>query len=168
MRNAAFYGSPARSISSGMWSCNAASPLARTAPADRSPGSSRWRIRLIREAYGLHRHAPLIETILWWQDRCWRGIQAGALTGQTRRRCGYATPAPLKTSVPAISGWPTTAADSATKIDLGGSRGPARINRVGLVGQIEGLGHGPVHTGAVAEPTEGACLSVHGEADRLS
>lgn len=50
-------------------------------PTVTDTGEAARKIRLIRDAYGLHRHAPLIETILWWQDRCWRGIQAGALTG---------------------------------------------------------------------------------------
>ncbi|MEU6375981.1 phosphotransferase [Streptomyces sp. NPDC046909] len=42
------------------------------------------RIRLIRDAYG----EPdidgdlLLNTVLWWQDRCWRGIDAGAEQGE--------------------------------------------------------------------------------------
>jgi Phosphotransferase enzyme family len=38
-------------------------------------------IRLICGAYGLSDRSRLIETILWWQDRCWQGIEAGAMTG---------------------------------------------------------------------------------------
>ncbi|ABW10864.1 putative trifolitoxin immunity protein [Parafrankia sp. EAN1pec] len=50
-------------------------------PAATDMDEAARRIRLIRDAYGLHRRAPLIETILWWQDRCWRGIQSEALAG---------------------------------------------------------------------------------------
>ena len=38
-------------------------------------------VRLICDSYGLADRRPLIDTILWWQDRCWRGIEAGAATG---------------------------------------------------------------------------------------
>jgi Phosphotransferase enzyme family len=38
-------------------------------------------MRLICDAYGLADRGPLIDTILWWQDRCWRGIEAGAASG---------------------------------------------------------------------------------------
>jgi hypothetical protein len=37
--------------------------------------------RLICDAYGLTDRSRLIDTILWWQDRCWRGIEAGAARG---------------------------------------------------------------------------------------
>ncbi|MGI5451998.1 phosphotransferase [Streptomyces sp. CA-249302] len=40
------------------------------------------RIRLVCDAYGLGERGALIDTILWWQDRCWRGIQAGAERGE--------------------------------------------------------------------------------------
>lgn len=33
-------------------------------------------IRLIVDAYGLADRSALIDTVLWWQDRCWRGIEA--------------------------------------------------------------------------------------------
>ena len=39
-------------------------------------------IRLICDAYGLADRSQLIDTILWWQDRCWRGIEAGAASGE--------------------------------------------------------------------------------------
>lgn len=39
------------------------------------------RIRLICDAYGLDEREGLLDTVLWWQDRCWRGIEAGALRG---------------------------------------------------------------------------------------
>lgn len=41
------------------------------------------RIRLICDAYGLADRGLLVKTILWWQDRCWRGIEAGAAAGDT-------------------------------------------------------------------------------------
>ncbi|MFJ4933795.1 phosphotransferase [Streptomyces pseudovenezuelae] len=40
------------------------------------------RIRLICDAYGLDERDGLLDTVLWWQDRCWRGIEAGALRGE--------------------------------------------------------------------------------------
>lgn len=44
------------------------------------PGEAARGIRLICDAYGL---APdgVVDAILWWQDRCWRGIEAGAAAG---------------------------------------------------------------------------------------
>jgi len=36
------------------------------------------RLRLICDAYGLDERDELIDTVLWWQDRCWRGIEATA------------------------------------------------------------------------------------------
>jgi hypothetical protein len=41
-------------------------------------------IRLICDAYGLADRGPLIDTILWWQDRCWRGIEAAAASGDAK------------------------------------------------------------------------------------
>ncbi|WP_232032603.1 phosphotransferase [Streptomyces lincolnensis] len=40
------------------------------------------RIRLVCDAYGLDGREDLIDTILWWQDRCRRGIEAGAARGE--------------------------------------------------------------------------------------
>jgi len=43
------------------------------------------RIALICEAYGLDEPdgtGRLLDTVLWWQDRCWRGIEAGAARGE--------------------------------------------------------------------------------------
>ena len=37
--------------------------------------------RVICDAYGLADRDGLLETILWWQDRCWRGIEDGAAAG---------------------------------------------------------------------------------------
>jgi hypothetical protein len=38
-------------------------------------------IRVIADAYGPFVRSTLIDTILWWQDRCWRGIEAEASVG---------------------------------------------------------------------------------------
>ncbi|MFE3035016.1 phosphotransferase [Streptomyces canus] len=40
------------------------------------------RLRLICDAYGADDRDGLLDTVLWWQDRCWRGIAAGALRGE--------------------------------------------------------------------------------------
>jgi aminoglycoside phosphotransferase (APT) family kinase protein len=40
------------------------------------------RIALICEAYGLDDTSRLLDTVLWWQDRCRRGIEAGAERGE--------------------------------------------------------------------------------------
>jgi acyl carrier protein len=42
-------------------------------PADAVAG-----LRLLCDAYGLVDRGSLVETIAWWQDRCWRGIEAAA------------------------------------------------------------------------------------------
>jgi Phosphotransferase enzyme family len=39
------------------------------------------RVRLMCDAYGLADRSRVVETVLWWQDRCWRGIDAGAEAG---------------------------------------------------------------------------------------
>jgi aminoglycoside phosphotransferase (APT) family kinase protein len=39
------------------------------------------RLRLMCDAYGLTDRSKVVDTILWWQDRCWRGIEAGAEAG---------------------------------------------------------------------------------------
>lgn len=38
-------------------------------------------MRLLCDAYGLGARDQLVDTVLWWQDRCWRGIDAGAAAG---------------------------------------------------------------------------------------
>jgi len=47
-------------------------------------------MRLVCDAYGLTQRPRLVEKILWWQDRCWRGIDAGVRAGDpaARRRSG--------------------------------------------------------------------------------
>jgi hypothetical protein len=39
------------------------------------------RMRLICDAYGLPDRGSLLPAIVWWQDRCWRGIEAKAASG---------------------------------------------------------------------------------------
>jgi hypothetical protein len=39
------------------------------------------RIRLICDAYGLPNRGGVLPAIMWWQDRCWRGIEARADSG---------------------------------------------------------------------------------------
>ena len=39
------------------------------------------RLRLMCDAYGLVDRSQIVEAVLWWQDRCWRGIESGAETG---------------------------------------------------------------------------------------
>lgn len=39
------------------------------------------RVQLMADAYGLADRSDLVDTIAWWQDRCWRGIEADARAG---------------------------------------------------------------------------------------
>ncbi|WP_343235376.1 phosphotransferase [Streptomyces bauhiniae] len=39
------------------------------------------RLRLIVDSYKLADRQRLVSTILWWQDRCWRGIESQAVAG---------------------------------------------------------------------------------------
>lgn len=50
-------------------------------PAVPDPAAAARRIRLIADAYGLEDRSRLVETILWWQERCGRGIEDGAAAG---------------------------------------------------------------------------------------
>jgi hypothetical protein len=50
-------------------------------PDAADPGTAGRRMRLICDAYGLTDRGGLVESILWWQDRCWRGIDATAAAG---------------------------------------------------------------------------------------
>ncbi|TPQ23175.1 phosphotransferase [Streptomyces sporangiiformans] len=40
------------------------------------------RLRMICDAYGPVERPAVVETVLWWQDRCRRGIEAGAARGE--------------------------------------------------------------------------------------
>ncbi len=44
------------------------------------------RVRLMADAYGLADRSELVDTIAWWQDRCWRGIEAEARAGAPSAR----------------------------------------------------------------------------------
>ncbi|WP_163508765.1 phosphotransferase [Fodinicola acaciae] len=50
-------------------------------PSVADAGAAARRVRAICDAYGLADRSRLVETILWWQDRCWRGIEASAANG---------------------------------------------------------------------------------------
>lgn len=39
------------------------------------------RLRMMCDAYGPVDRSRVVETILWWQNRCWRGIEASASAG---------------------------------------------------------------------------------------
>jgi phosphotransferase family enzyme len=39
------------------------------------------RLRTVADAYGAADRSELVATVLWWQDRCWRGIEAQAADG---------------------------------------------------------------------------------------
>jgi hypothetical protein len=45
------------------------------------PADAGRRVRLVCDAYGLTDRGTVVDTILWWQDRCWRGIAARADAG---------------------------------------------------------------------------------------
>ncbi|WP_230421510.1 phosphotransferase [Actinomadura soli] len=44
-------------------------------------GGAARRVRLVRDTYGLIDRRELVDVILWWQDRCWRGIATAAAAG---------------------------------------------------------------------------------------
>jgi hypothetical protein len=48
------------------------------------PAAAGRQMRLSCDAYGLPDRGSLLETILWWEDRCWRGIEAKAADGTSR------------------------------------------------------------------------------------
>jgi Ser/Thr protein kinase RdoA (MazF antagonist) len=50
-------------------------------PSVRDVPQAAARIALICDAYGSLDRAEVVDTILWWQDRCWRGIAAAADAG---------------------------------------------------------------------------------------
>ena len=55
-------------------------------PSVHDPAKAVQGMRVLCDAYGLAERADLVKTILWWQDRCWRGIEAGAASGDTACR----------------------------------------------------------------------------------
>ncbi|MGH1551490.1 hypothetical protein ACRAWF_02695 [Streptomyces sp. L7] len=67
------------------------------------------RIALICEAYGLDDTGRLVDTVLWWQDRRRRGIEAGAERGEramARPACERCRGGEIR---PHATGWPRTA-----------------------------------------------------------
>jgi hypothetical protein len=50
-------------------------------PAATDLAATARRLRLACDSYGLGNRSALIATVLWWQDRCWRGIESGAAAG---------------------------------------------------------------------------------------
>ncbi|MFD3605769.1 phosphotransferase [Streptomyces sp. NPDC058656] len=50
-------------------------------PGVRDIADSARRLRLVADTYELADRDHLISAILWWQDRCWRGIEAAAQAG---------------------------------------------------------------------------------------
>ena len=50
-------------------------------PGVADPAGAGRRMRLICDAYGLGARDGLVDAILWWQDRCWRGIVVQAAAG---------------------------------------------------------------------------------------
>jgi Phosphotransferase enzyme family len=50
-------------------------------PSIPDPSEAIPALRVLCDAYGLVARADLVRTILWWQDRCWRGIESGAASG---------------------------------------------------------------------------------------
>lgn len=50
-------------------------------PAVADVGETARRMRLIADSYESSDRQRLVHTVLWWQDRCWRGIETGADAG---------------------------------------------------------------------------------------
>jgi hypothetical protein len=50
-------------------------------PAWNDPAEAGLRVRVLCDGYGLTERSAVIDAILWWQDRCWRGILAAAAAG---------------------------------------------------------------------------------------
>jgi hypothetical protein len=55
-------------------------------PGTADPAGSARRLRLLCDSYGLEDRSGLVGAILWWQDRCWRGIEARAAAGDPAMR----------------------------------------------------------------------------------
>lgn len=50
-------------------------------PTARDAAEAARMVRVLADAYQLTDRSALVDTILWWQDRCWRGIEAAAAAG---------------------------------------------------------------------------------------
>jgi Phosphotransferase enzyme family len=77
-------------------------PLGPSAP---DPADAARRLRVVCDSYGLTDRTRLVDTILWWQDRCWRGIEARAAAGVPAMRHLRDTGAPA--AVRADHAWVT-------------------------------------------------------------
>jgi aminoglycoside phosphotransferase (APT) family kinase protein len=51
-------------------------------PSIEDPADAARQIGIVADAYGGIARDALVETILWWQDRCWRGIAEQADAGE--------------------------------------------------------------------------------------
>lgn len=51
-------------------------------PAVSDVAGAARRVRLICDAYDLTDRGDVIQTVLWWQDRCRRGIESAAERGE--------------------------------------------------------------------------------------
>jgi hypothetical protein len=51
-------------------------------PTVTDPPEAARMVRVLADAYRLAERSTLVDTILWWQDRCWRGIEAAAAAGE--------------------------------------------------------------------------------------
>ena len=51
-------------------------------PAIRDVARAARNLRIICDAYGLDDRATLLDTVYWWQERCWQGIDAAADAGE--------------------------------------------------------------------------------------
>lgn len=72
-------------------------------PEAGDPARAGRRLRLLCDAYGTAAGARLLETVLWWQERCWRGIEAGAERGEPAMERLVAAGVPAE--VRAASAW---------------------------------------------------------------
>ena len=59
-----------------------------------APAVAARQLALICDAYRLADRSALVDMILWWQDRCWRGIEARAAAGDAAMLRILATGAP--------------------------------------------------------------------------
>jgi len=50
-------------------------------PAVRDLAATSDRLRLMCDAYGPVDRSEIVDAVLWWQDRCWRGIESAAESG---------------------------------------------------------------------------------------
>jgi hypothetical protein len=100
------------------------------------------RVRLVADAYGLRDRGALVDTVLWWQDRCWRGIGTAADAGDPamvrlrdsgvadRMRAAYGPRTGGRPSIRPCSGGPSrSASTSAAAREPAPCRGTPRAAR---------------------------------------